>query len=134
MPFHLLSNRKMSGKDKIEKAPQMVLITPLWKSQAWFLLLPEMSVEKPTLLPSSKRLLTDPMGIRHLMAIQGHLQLVTWTVSEVLSRIQDFQRKLLHSSVPCEESTQKPHTLVGGLVRMVGGLVRMVLDQGFQSH
>ena len=92
----------------------MVLITPLWKSQAWFPLLPEMSVEKPILLPSDKRLLTDPMDVSHPMVIQGHLQLVAWTVSGVLSRVEDFQRKLLNSSVLHGESTQKPHTLVVG--------------------
>jgi len=111
-PFCLIG--RCLAKIKSEKVPRMVLITPLWKSQAWFPLLPEMSVEKPILLPSNKRLLTDPMGVSHPMIIQGHLQLVAWTVSGVLSRVEDFQRKLLHSSVLHGESTQKHHTLVVG--------------------
>jgi len=102
------------AKIKSEKVPRMLLISPLWKLQASFPLLPEMSVEKPILLPSSKRLLTNRMGVSHPMVIQGHLQLVAWTVSRVLSRIEDFQRKLLHSSVLHGVSTPKPHTLVVG--------------------
>jgi len=83
-------------------------------------------VEKPILLPSDNRLLTDPMGVSHPMVIQGHLQLVTWTVSGVLSRVEDFQRKLLHSSVLHGESTtQKPHTLVVGGFGQDGAPVRM---------
>ena len=111
-PFCLIG--RCLAKIKLEKVPRLVLIAPLWKSQAWFPLLPEMSVEKPILLPSCMRLLTDPMGFSHPMVIQGHLQLVAWTVSGVLSRVEDFQRKLLRSSVLHGESTQKPHTLVVG--------------------
>ena len=68
------------------RSPRKILITSLWKSQAWFPLILRMSVEIPLLVQSHKKILTDPLGNSHPMVLQGHLQLVAWTVSGVHSQ------------------------------------------------
>ena len=103
-PFCLIG--RCLTKIRSEKIPWILLITPLWKSQTWFPLLPEMSVDYPILLPKCNNLLTDPRGNPHPMIVQGHLQLVAWTVSGVPGKIEAFQTKLFHSCVLHGEVTQ----------------------------
>ena len=68
------------------RSPRKILITSLWKSQAWFPLILRMLVEIPLLVQSHKKILTDPLGNSHPMVLQSHLQLVAWTVSGVRSQ------------------------------------------------
>ena len=70
-PFCLIG--RCLTKLRSEKIPWVLLITPLWKPQTWFPLLPEMCVELPVLLPSNIDLLTDLHGTLHLMILQGHV-------------------------------------------------------------
>ena len=104
-PFCLIG--RCLAKIRSEKVPWVLLITPLWKSQTWFPLLPEMSVEPPIIvLPSDNYLLTDPHGNPHPMILQGHLQLVAWTVSGTPCKVEAFQTKLSHSCVHHGGATQ----------------------------
>ena len=96
-PFCLIG--RCLTKIRSENVPWVLLITPLWKSQMWYPLLPEMSVELPILLPSDHNLLMDPHGNRHPMILQGHLQLVAWTVSGLRYKVEDFEMKLSRSCV-----------------------------------
>ena len=52
--------------------------------------------------------------------LQGHLQLVAWTVSGVHSKIEDFQRVLSSSSVLHGEAIPKHLTLVAGECGLIG--------------
>ena len=76
------------------------------KSQAWFPLILGISVEIPLQFQIHKKLLTDPLGNSHPMGLQGHLQLVAWTVSGVCSKIEEFQRVLSSSSMLHGEAIQ----------------------------
>ena len=63
-------------EDKVEKA---VIVTPLWRSQAWYPLLLHMSISDPCLLPQLKDLLMNPDGLRgthpdHLAGIRQSLE------------------------------------------------------------
>ena len=78
----------------------------IMKSQTWFPLLPEISVEPPILLLSDSNLLMDPHGNPHPMILQGHLQLVAWTVSGIPYKVEAFQTKLFHSYVHHGGATQ----------------------------
>ena len=113
-PFCLIG--RCLAKIRSEKVPWVLLITPLWKSQTWFPLLPEMSVEPPIVLPSDSYLLTDPHGNPHPMILQGHLhlQLVAWTVSGTPCEVEAFQIKLSHSCVHHGGATQNLLTPVRG--------------------
>ena len=70
--------------------------------------------------PKPQKILMDPMGNSHPMVLQGHLQLVAWTVSGVRSKIEDFQRGLSSSSVLHGEATPKHLTLVAGECGLIG--------------
>ena len=124
-PFCLIG--RCLAKITSENVPRIILITPLWKSQAWFPLILRMSVEIPLLLPSHKKILTDPRGKSHPMVLQGHLQLVAWTVSGVHSKIEDFQRMLSSSSVLHGEVIPKHHTLVTGECGLTGAQNKVLI-------
>lgn len=102
-PFCLIG--RCLSKIRSEKVPWVLLITPLWKSQTWFPLLPEMSVEPPILLPTNESLLTDPRGNPHPMILQGHLQLVAWSVSGIPYKVEAFRTKLSRFCAPRGESS-----------------------------
>ena len=111
-PFCLIG--RCLTKIKRERVPQIILITPLWQSQPWFPVLMEMITEVPLLLPTTKNLLLDPQGNPHPLLIQGHLQLVAWSVSGQPSRIEAFQRRQSQFFVPPGEPTLKLPTPVLG--------------------
>ena len=94
--------------------PQIILITPLWHSQPWFPVLMEMITDNPLLLTAIMDLLLDPQGNPHPLMIQGHLQLVAWSVSGQPSKVEAFQRTQLQSYVPPGGPTLKLPTLVPG--------------------
>ena len=85
------SDPKMLGKMLKEKA-QMVIITPEWQSQAFYLPLLEMSVQSPILLPPQKDLLQSPRGEFHPLILNKTLKLVAWKISGN-QELRDFQLK-----------------------------------------
>ena len=60
-------------EEKVEKA---VIVTPLWRSQAWYPLLLHMSISNPYLPPQSKDLLTNPQEDPHPLVVPGKLTLI----------------------------------------------------------
>ena len=111
-PFCLIG--RCLTKIRSEGIPWVLLITPLWRSQTWFPLLQGMSVELPVLLPTNNRFLRNPEGTLHPMVLQGHRQLVAWTLSGIPSRTEAFQRELSHCCVHHGGAIQNPLTLVVG--------------------
>ena len=83
-------------------------------SQPWFPVLMEMITDTPLLLPAIMDLLLDPQGNPHPLMVQGHLQLVAWSVSGQPSKVEAFQRMQLQSSVLPGGPTLKLPTLVPG--------------------
>lgn len=111
-PFCLIG--RCLAKVKTEKVPWLLIITPLWKAQSWFPVLLRMLIDFPVILPSNPNLLKDPQGNSHSMILQGHLQLVAWTVSGIDSKVVEFQKGLLESYVHHGDTTPKH------LIRVVG--------------
>ena len=62
---------------------RMLITTPAWLSQPWFLGLLKIFVKNSLLLPVLKDLLRDPAGMLNLPVMQNSLQLLAWTVSRV---------------------------------------------------
>ena len=52
----------------------MIIVTPIWRSQSWYPQLLQMSIKHPLLLPNHKNLLTDPTGKRCPLLEQKNLQ------------------------------------------------------------
>jgi len=77
-----------------QEGSTIVLITPLWRTQAWFPALLESAVACPLLLPKRQDLLMDPLNQPHPIASQGKLQLVAWKISGEGTRQQEFHRGL----------------------------------------
>ena len=60
---------------------ELILITPVWPTQAWYPRLLDMSVAPPVLLPSFPDLLLSPRGERHPLLLNETLSLAAWHVS-----------------------------------------------------
>ena len=68
----------------------------------------------PVLLPVQQNLLSNPFNQRHLLLIQGSLQLATWRVSGDVTLQKVFQRKLLISLQQDGVREQIRHTNLPG--------------------
>ena len=102
-PWCLIS--RVLGKIQLEKAT-VVLITPLWQTQAWFPTLIEMIVDFPIILPRQEILAPSPNCME---MVRSHPpQLVVWKVSSRDSDQKKFQRKLLNSSLAHGEIRPTP--------------------------
>lgn len=117
-PFCLIG--RCLTKIQTEGVPYVLLITPLWKSQPWFPILTSMVADIPVLLPMSQNILKNPRGELHPLAVQGHLQLVAWSVSGIPSKVEAFQKKLSRSSAPLGEPIRNQPTPVPGRYGGVG--------------
>ena len=61
-PFCLIGRvLKKALKHKLE----MIIITPIWVTQAWYPLLLEMAIQEPLILPNETHILRDPHGRCH---------------------------------------------------------------------
>ena len=93
-------------EEKVEKA---VIVTPLWRSQAWYPLLLHMSISNPCLLPQLKNLITNPQGDPHPLMVRGELTLIAWQVSGNPWRVKEFQRKQsILSVLPGDKGLRNP--------------------------
>jgi len=72
---------------------EIVMITPLWPTQAWYGHLLEISIDFPILLPPLPNLLMSPQGEIHPMIQNGRLQLVAWKISNKISDQKGFHKK-----------------------------------------
>ena len=71
-----------------------LLIAPIWPAQTWYLLLLNMLVNHPLIIPSHPDLLENPQGESHPLIIQSHLHLAAWPISGNLSLRKEFQNSL----------------------------------------
>ena len=65
---------------------ELILVTPVWATQAWYPRLLDMSVAPPVLLPSFPDLLLCPRGERHPLLVNETLSLAAWHVSCLMSK------------------------------------------------
>ena len=77
-PFALVG--KCLQKVRREKK-SLLIVAPVWPSQAWYPLLLEYLVKSQVLIPMYSDILQDPFSHLHPMVTQGQLQLAAWTVS-----------------------------------------------------
>ena len=83
-----------------EQGAELILVAPLWPTQAWYPSLLDLSVSLPVLLPMTQNLLLGPGGggeIHPLLANQT-LQLAAWHVSSDPCTRKEFVRGLSSSS------------------------------------
>ena len=103
--------------DQAEKqTAQVVLITPLWKTQPWYPLLLEFLEDLPQRIPHQPDLVVMPQGQEFLMQ-QGAPQLVVWPISGNPIHHEDFLHRLqtsrLHHGETKLTPTIGPHSLSG---------------------
>ena len=110
-PFVLIS--KILRKVREERT-MILLIAPVWESQAWYPTLLSMLVDYPILLPAHSDLLTDPFGQHHPLVLAGQLQLAAWTLSGEVTQQKEFQEKLQSSCSLDGAKAPIPHTRVLG--------------------
>ena len=72
----------------------MVITTPAWPGQPWFVGLLKITVKNQLLLPALKDLLKDPAGNLNPLVMQNSLRLVVWTVSDRTYLQNEYQKGL----------------------------------------
>ena len=77
-----------------QEGATVVLIAPVWPTQAWYPWLLDMLVHCPILLPSHKSLLRDPFNRDHPLLVKNQLDLAAWKVSGVPTHAQAFRDEL----------------------------------------
>ena len=90
-PFNLIL--RTLQKANAEEA-NLILVTPMWKSQAWLPVALQMCAEPPLLLPKQSDLLTLPNGAPHILLEQKSFRLLVWRISQEAGEIGDWRRKL----------------------------------------
>ena len=102
---------------------RLILLTPLWPSQAWYPVVLEMLEDIPRQLPNQEDLIFLHPGQEFQMP-QGCPNLVAWPISGNPSHHEEFLRKLQHSSYPPGDLRPSPATtqhLLNGLVGVTSG-------------
>ena len=111
-PFSLIG--RCLAKVKRERVEELVLIAPIWPTQAWFPVLQAVCIRNPIKLPEGRSLLRNPLGEPHPMIVKGNLQLAVWCVSGIPSRVEEFQRKQQQSSLLHGGKVQRQHIPASG--------------------
>ena len=102
---------------------RLILLTPLWPSQAWYPVVLEMLEDIPRQLPNQEDLIFLHPGQEFQMP-QGCPNLVAWPISGNPSHHEEFLRKLQHSSYTPGDLRPSPATtqhLLNGLVGVTSG-------------
>ena len=89
-PSFSLTNRILK-KVRQEKVEQMIIVTPTWKTQPWYPLLLDMSMQCPLLLTPLPDLLLDSQRNKHPFVQNRKLMLATWKVTGNPLRWKKFQ-------------------------------------------
>ena len=97
-PFSLVG--RVIRQVQMQKVPQLVLVTPLWRGATWFPALLQVATSSPTLLPCWPNLVEGPLGEQHPLIVDSKLLLVAWTISRIPSRCQDFRIRCPTSCSP----------------------------------
>ena len=90
-PFNLIL--RTLQKANAEEA-DLILVTPMWRSQAWLPIALQMCAEPPLLLPKQSDLLTLPDGAPHILLEQKSFRLLVWKISREAGEMGDWRRKL----------------------------------------
>ena len=85
---------KVLSKVQKEKVPMMILVTPTWPSQLWYLEAMIMSIQQPILLTWRRDLSKNPQEEIHPLVQNKTLKLVAWTV-EIHPLVQNKTLKLV---------------------------------------
>jgi len=92
----------------------ITIVAPLWKNQSWYLMLLELMVDFPLLLPHQEDLLRDPMGQLHPLVCQNSLRLTAWRVSGSNTLQSEFLVRLQSCSWQAgAEAQTRPTSQVG---------------------
>ena len=103
-----------------EEGGELVLITPVWPTQAWYPVLLGMLVDPPILLPQFPNLLSNPRGELHPLLVNKTLILAAWLVSNDQSRQREFQIGLPSLSLHLGDQAQIPFTIQPGISGIAG--------------
>jgi len=105
-----------------KQSAQIVLVTPLWKTQPWFLLVLELE-DYSRRIPQQPDLVSMPVGQEFLMQ-QGVPKLIAWPISGNHVHHEEFLRRVqiscLHHGGTKPTPTMAPHSL-SGLAGVSGG-------------
>ena len=108
-PWNLIS--KVLGQVRQQEAT-LVLVAPVWKTQAWYPLLLELLIEEPLLIPRTEQLI-QPTHQVNCPNIRP--QLAVWHISGNASLHREFLLRLQASCSPPGETSQvKPMTHSSG--------------------
>ena len=86
-PFSLVG--RCLSKVKREKVSELILVAAVWPTQPWFAVLLLMLYQRAINLPKYPSLLRNPLNEPHPLIHQ--LNLAMWPVSEIPSRVKEFQ-------------------------------------------
>ena len=78
-PFGLIT--RVLNKIEKDKTKKLILITPCWQTQSWYPQILSMLIRKPVIRPLSEKLIINPSGQTHPLAINQIFTLVAWMVS-----------------------------------------------------
>ena len=98
-----------------EEGGELVLITPVWPTQAWYPVLLEMLVDPPILLAQFPNLLSNPRGELHPLLVNKTLFLAAWLVLNNQSRQREFQIRLPSLSSHLGDQAQIPFKIQPGI-------------------
>ena len=77
---------------------ELILVTPVWPTQAWYPSILQLSIAPPVLLPWTPKLLCGPQGQSHPLVVNHTLQLAAWHVCANPCKREEFQETLPSSS------------------------------------
>ena len=124
-PFCLIG--RCLAKIRQEQAT-LVLVTPTWQTQPWYMELLQMLKEEPILIPYMEGILTSPRGEQHPLLQASRMNLAAWKVSGLVQMQAKFKNRLETFSTKTSGTAQNPLTrppVVNGLA----GVVRSKLIQ-----
>ena len=76
---------------RLYRVQKLLLVTPVWPSQAWYPAVLQMLIDRPILLPNWSNLLQLPHS-GQLHPLRDQLQLAVWTLSGIDCRVREFLR------------------------------------------
>ena len=116
-PFCLLPTilRKVMAEEL-----DLVLVTPVWPTQAWYPQLLQLSVKPPIILPQVTNLIQDPLGNPHMLTAQKNFRLAAWILSGDSLRNREFLKGLPMSSHHNTDRLPTLHTTMHGRPGVAG--------------
>ena len=115
----VLPDNAITGEDEVTRG-RLILVTPLWPTQAWYPGLLDLLVSLPVLLPLNSTLLLDPREEIHPLIANQTLQLAAWHVSSDCYTRKAFVQTLPSSSWQLGGQAQTQSTTTHGKNRVAG--------------